>query len=61
MISNADGAKTSIYCATSPDVAADDGLYYDACREKRSSPRALDDALARTLWEKSAEWTGADV
>jgi hypothetical protein len=61
MISNDDGAKTSLYCATSPDVAAADGLYYDSCREKTPSALALDDALADRLWDKSVEYTGASL
>jgi NAD(P)-dependent dehydrogenase (short-subunit alcohol dehydrogenase family) len=61
MISNDDGAKTSLYCATSPDVAAQDGLYYDSCREKKPSDLALDDTLADRLWDKSVEYTGTSL
>jgi retinol dehydrogenase-12 len=61
MISNDEGAKTSIYCATSPDVADDDGLYYDDCRAKEPSALAHDTDLAERLWAKSVEWTGADL
>jgi len=59
MISNDEGAKTSIYCATSRDVASDDGRYYDACRQAEPSAIAQDEALARDLWERSLEFTGA--
>jgi NAD(P)-dependent dehydrogenase (short-subunit alcohol dehydrogenase family) len=58
MLSNEDGAKTTLYCATSDEVKDQSGLYYDRCKEKRPSPIALDPALARDLWEKSAEWVG---
>ncbi len=61
MISNDEGAETSIYCATSPDAARASGLYYDRSREKTASPLAHDDALATALWEKSVAWTGADL
>jgi retinol dehydrogenase 12 len=61
MISNEQGALTSIHCATSPDVADQDGLYYDECRVRTPNPLADDAALARQLWEKSVEWTGADL
>jgi NAD(P)-dependent dehydrogenase (short-subunit alcohol dehydrogenase family) len=61
MLSNEEGALTSLYCATSPDVANDDGKYYDKCKEKTPSKAAHDDALAKTLWEKSVEATGADL
>jgi NAD(P)-dependent dehydrogenase (short-subunit alcohol dehydrogenase family) len=61
MISNEEGAKTTLYCATSPDVSGADGLYYDECREKEPSPLAHDADLERRLWEKSIEFTGADL
>jgi NAD(P)-dependent dehydrogenase (short-subunit alcohol dehydrogenase family) len=61
MISNEDGAKTTLYCATSPETASHSGRYYDKSREKRAAALADDEALARTLWEKSAAWTGADL
>ncbi len=55
MVSNEEGAQTSIHCATSDEVAKDDGLYYDRCRPKRPSAVALDPEAARLCWEKSAE------
>lgn len=61
MLSNEQGAQTSLYCATSPEVAEHNGRYYDKCREKKPNPLADDAELARTLWEKSAEWVGADL
>jgi NAD(P)-dependent dehydrogenase (short-subunit alcohol dehydrogenase family) len=61
MITNEQGALTSIYCATSPECAGEDGLYYDKCRETKPNPLAEDAELARRLWEKSVEWTGADL
>lgn len=61
MISNEEGAQTSLYCATSPEVADHDGRYYDKCAEKQPSALALDDALARTLWETSVQATGVDL
>jgi len=61
MISNDEGAKTSLYCAASPEVASQDGRYYDSCREKKPSDLALDDSLAERLWDKSVEFTGASL
>lgn len=61
MLSEEEGAKTTLYCATSPDVAADQGFYYAKCRKKRPSRLALDDALAAELWRRSVEWTGSDL
>lgn len=53
------GAYSSVYCATSPEVAGETGLYYDADGSKKeSSAPARDLRLAEDLWEKSAEWTG---
>jgi NAD(P)-dependent dehydrogenase (short-subunit alcohol dehydrogenase family) len=51
------GAVTSVYCATSPDVAADSGQFYDKCAVKAASPVATPE-LAAQLWQHSAEWTG---
>ena len=56
LISPQEGARTSVYCATSPKVAAETGLYYDECRPKWPSRVAQDAALAKTLWERSEEW-----
>ena len=61
MISPEDGAKTSLYCATSPEAAAETGLYYDKSRPKTPSALALDPALAETLWSKTVEYVGADL
>jgi retinol dehydrogenase-12 len=57
MLTVEQGARTSLYCATSPDVAGHDGRYYDNCREKKPNPLAEDAALAKELWEKSEAWT----
>ncbi|HVK76535.1 MAG TPA: SDR family oxidoreductase [Kofleriaceae bacterium] len=58
MKSTTDGARTSIWCATAPELSGETGHYYDNQREKRPSRVSQDEALARTLWDKSAEWTG---
>lgn len=60
MRSPADGAKTSVYCATAVDVANHTGRYYADCKEKRPNRAADDAALARSLWEKSARWVGLE-
>jgi NAD(P)-dependent dehydrogenase (short-subunit alcohol dehydrogenase family) len=57
MISPEEGAKTTLYCATSAEVAGDSGLYYDKCKTKRPSTLARDAALADELWRKSEAWT----
>jgi len=53
MLSNEDGAKTTLYCATSPAVADHNGRYYDDCAEKAPSRLALDSALGDELWQQS--------
>jgi NAD(P)-dependent dehydrogenase (short-subunit alcohol dehydrogenase family) len=55
MKSTKDGAKTSLYCATSPDVAGDSGKYYDDAKERTPSSVATPE-LAAELWERSEAW-----
>ena len=55
MRSPAEGARTSLYCATSPDVAAESGHYYDDCRRKEPNPAATPQ-LAAELWNRSIAW-----
>jgi len=56
MLSVTQGAATSLYCATSPDVAQASGLFYDKCAERAASPVATPE-LGRELWRRSEEWT----
>jgi retinol dehydrogenase 12 len=56
MLSVTEGAQTSLYCATSPDVAEDSGLFYDKCAERAPSQVATPE-LGRELWERSEAWT----
>lgn len=55
MKSTADGARTSLYCATSPDVAGESGLYYDNSKQKTPSKHATPE-LADELWRRSEAW-----
>jgi retinol dehydrogenase-12 len=57
MLTTEQGAATSVYCATSPAVAADSGLFYDKSAVKEPSPVATQE-LAAQLWKRCAEWTG---
>lgn len=57
MITNEQGAQTSLYCATSPHVADVSGRYYDECREAETSPLVTPE-LGRELWARSEAWTG---
>jgi NAD(P)-dependent dehydrogenase (short-subunit alcohol dehydrogenase family) len=56
MLSVDEGAATSLYCATSPDVAQASGLFYDTCAERAPSAVATPE-LGRVLWDRSAAWT----
>jgi retinol dehydrogenase 12 len=55
MLSTTDGAQTSLYCATWPDVAQDSGLFYDKCAERAPSGVATPE-LAAELWKRSETW-----
>lgn len=56
MISTEEGAATTLYCATSPDVSSETGLYYDQCRVKQPSKVGQDIVLAAELWRRSEAW-----
>ena len=47
------GAATSIYAATSPDLKGKSGIYLADCTITPSSVAGRDDALAAKLWEVS--------
>src|SRR5690606_26037185 len=61
MKTSAEGAKTSLYCATDPGLAGESGGYYDDCRRREASALARDPELAAELWRRSAAWAGADL
>jgi NAD(P)-dependent dehydrogenase (short-subunit alcohol dehydrogenase family) len=52
-----EGARTSVYLATSPDVQGVTGKYLEKGKEARSSPISYDLEAARRLWEVSEERT----
>jgi NAD(P)-dependent dehydrogenase (short-subunit alcohol dehydrogenase family) len=58
-ISPADGAKTSVYLATAPEVAQITGKYFSESRETPTMPPILDVMVAKRLWEVSEEMTAA--
>ncbi len=60
-ISPEEGADTSIYLATSPEVEGITGKYFVKRRAVPSSPASYDEDAARRLWEVSAEMTGLHV
>jgi retinol dehydrogenase-12 len=63
MLSNEEGAKTPLYCATAAELATVTGRYYDTCREVPPNPLANDEALAQELWartEVAVGWADTD-
>jgi NAD(P)-dependent dehydrogenase (short-subunit alcohol dehydrogenase family) len=61
MLSTDEGALTSLYCATSPEVADATGCYYVRCQERAPSAVAERADLAAQLWERTVQWTGTDL
>ena len=59
MLTNEQGARTSVHCATSPEVADHTGRYYQRCREAPMNPVVRDDAFRRELWDRSERWVSA--
>lgn len=58
MISNEEGAATTLHCATSDEAGKETGLYYSSSKRRKPSRPARDEELAKALWEKSAAWVG---
>jgi NAD(P)-dependent dehydrogenase (short-subunit alcohol dehydrogenase family) len=57
-ISIEDGAKTSIYLASSDEVKGVSGKYFATCKEKEPSRYSKTEGLKEKLWAISAELTG---
>jgi hypothetical protein len=54
MKSPAQGAATSIHCASAPELDGVSGAYFVNSRTKRSSERSFDEPTAARLWQVSA-------
>ncbi|MDX6292448.1 MAG: hypothetical protein QOH50_1523 [Kribbellaceae bacterium] len=54
----AQGAATSIYLASAPDLKQVTGRYFANSKPKRSSKRSYDEAAAARLWQVSADLVG---
>ena len=54
-ISLEDGARTSIYLASSDDVAEMNGQYFEDGKPAQSAPQTYDKALQQAMWEKCEE------
>jgi dehydrogenase/reductase SDR family protein 13 len=53
MLSNEEGARTPLYCATAPELSTATGRYYCRNREAKTSRLAESAALARELWTRT--------
>jgi NAD(P)-dependent dehydrogenase (short-subunit alcohol dehydrogenase family) len=58
LLSPTEGAATSVYLASSSEVAGVTGKYFDKCREVEPARTASDAAAAARLWEISERLTG---
>ncbi|MGB6450086.1 MAG: SDR family oxidoreductase [Steroidobacteraceae bacterium] len=58
MLSPEQGARTSVYLASSPDVAGRSGGYYSRCKLAQPSQAARDDVTAERLWAASEKLVG---
>jgi retinol dehydrogenase 12 len=58
LLTPAQGARTSIYLASSPDVEGVTGEYFDKCRIATPTKRARNDDDARKLWALSEKLCG---
>jgi retinol dehydrogenase 14 len=54
----AQGAATSIYLASAPDLERVTGRYFANSKPKKSSKRSYDEATAARLWQVSADLVG---
>lgn len=52
-----EGAETSVYLASSPEVEGITGKYYTKKRQKNSSKKSYNEEDAKMIWEISAEMT----
>lgn len=53
-----EGAETSVYLASSPEVEGVSGKYFENKAEKRSSEESYDEEKARALWAASCALVG---
>lgn len=57
MITPDEGAKTTLHCATSAELASETGLFYDRCKPRTPSAMGQDAARAGELWRMSEKFT----
>jgi hypothetical protein len=55
------GAETSIYLCTSPEVENTSGEYFFDCKKEKISAAARSEDNATKLWSVSSQLTGIDL
>ncbi len=60
-LSPAQGARTSVYLASSPEVDGVSGKYFAKCKEKQPRKWAQDPEAAARLWQVSEDLVGLSV
>jgi retinol dehydrogenase-12 len=58
MLSNEEGARTPLWCATAPELATTTGRFYTKCREIPPNRLAEDETLATELWARTETAVG---
>ena len=58
LLTSAQGARTSVYLASSPEVEGITGEYWAGCKLRTPTAQARDDASAKKLWELSEKLCG---
>lgn len=58
LLSEEEGAKTSIFLASSSDIEGVTGAYFVRCRRRSTAKVSYDAELAKKLWEMSESMTG---
>jgi NAD(P)-dependent dehydrogenase (short-subunit alcohol dehydrogenase family) len=56
----ADGARTSVFCATDPSIQDASGKYWEACTVKEVFKSAQNPELGKQLWELSMRMCGIE-
>ena len=56
-----DGASTSVYLASSPEVEGISGEYFMDCKQRRSSALSCDEEAAAKLWMESMQMAGLEA
>ncbi len=58
--SPAEGARTSVFCATDPHVQNQSGLFWESCKPKEVFKSAQDPTLGKDLWSLSERMCGIE-